>query len=201
MARNKTIVLYIFLSLISVYVFLVFFTFQTFRHSNGAPLQKSNYLLPHKQLALFKPRPTPIECQPNPSDLIYPKPFEQILSQSSYPKISCENHCILTHQNNTQINLIGALESQGTINIADQFIIDEKSNIISYETDKQHPHTRIVLDWKGNLIHWIEENPNQNKLTLRYYNPNTQMLVYHDENQNTYHYSTHKIGLYKNLCN
>lgn len=202
MKPNKHILLYITLSLFSIYIFLVFFTYQTFRKNNGVPLEKSNYLLPHKQIALFNKKSLPITCNPNSESLIFPLTYEEFQTKSSWPIISCQEICTLQKSDQTIIKLIARNDPETAVTSINQIIVDEKSKIISYLIDSPDSSIRIVIDWEGKLLHWIDENPGKNyTLTLNHYNSKDQTFVYQSTDGNTYHYLANGVGLYRNPCN
>ena len=202
MKPNKHILLYITLFLFSIYTFLVFFTYQTFRNENGIPLEKSNYLLPHKQIALFSKRSLPITCSPNTESLIFPLTYKEFQAKNNWPTINCQEICILQKSDQALVKLITRNDPEAVVKSINQIIVDEKSKIISYLIDSPESKTRIVLSWEGKLLHWIDENPGKNyTLTLIHYNIKDEAFVYQSTDGNTYHYLANGVGLYKNPCN
>lgn len=153
---------------------------------------------PSCKIATPQPLPnTPVVNSLNP----LPTTYSQTRGQIAYPV--CDNGCqiVISDEGGFEVARFPApnpADPGNPIKELSNLFFDTKNQIISYQIT---PDTRVVVNFAGKLLHWIDESPGLiGQLTLKYYQPESDTLVYEDQKGNIYHYRATATGLWINPC-
>ena len=186
----------------TLYLLTSLFIYHTFKLPGGGSLPKKYFLNPANTIQLLSyKRNSPVICHPHQNAIIIPLSYSETKLLSSY-KINCDKDgCVYNSNSQNPIRLISHNDPESILSEISDIIVDNKNQIISYRADSSEENLRVVLNFDGKLLHWINQSPSQNQnLSLKYYNPENQMFVYQDLNNNQYHYQAKGIALFRNPC-